>query len=180
MNIHPLFVHFPIAVFALYSILEIVAGFWPALRRQSWVFPVNAFLLFSGFVSALLALVTGGIAKGLVTGIPTAFILKVHVPFAVATTFIYFVIGAAYLVRILDNNGWAVRVIGQNKLMNASWRLKKKVTHLTLDKGWLPALALLGLVGVIVTAALGTAIVYGPTLNPFVTFVYTLFWPLKP
>ena len=37
-------------------------------------------------------------------------------------------------------------------------------------------MALLALVGMTVTGALGAAIVYGPTADPFVTFIYHLFW----
>lgn len=177
MNIHPLFVHFPIGLLVAYSVLEIGAGLWPMLRRQTWVFPVKCFLLFVGAVGAVAALVTGGAAEDLIRQTnPRAFILDVHSPVAVATTLLYLILSAAYLVRIFDIQGWGNRIAGMNKVFAWSWNLKKRFWHYVLDTWLLPVLALIALVGMFVTGALGAAIVYGPDADPFVYFIYHLFW----
>ena len=179
MNIHPLFVHFPIALLAAYSVVEVLAYFWPALRRQAWVSPVKVFLIFTGALSALVALITGGIAGEIVEKLQmqTLFIVKVHAPFAAITSLLYLVLTAAYLVRVFDQKGWGARIAAKNKVFTWSWNLKKKIAHFLLDTWILPVLAFFALVGVVITAALGAAIVYGPFIDPFVFFVCHLFWP---
>jgi uncharacterized membrane protein len=175
MNIHPLFVHFPIGLLVVYSVLELGAYFWPKLRRQTWLFPVNAFLLFVGTLGAFAALITGGIAEELIEGSSRGYILEVHSPVAGATTVLYLILAAAYVVRIFQVKGWGNQLFGST-VFAPVLRLKEYLAHLVLDTWLLPALALLALVGMTVTGALGAAIVYGPNADPFVAFVYHWFW----
>ena len=176
MNIHPLFVHFPIALLTVYSALEIIAYAWPSIRRRSWLFPVNAFLLFVGVLAAFAALITGNLAQGYVADGPRAFILEVHSPFALATTLVYLLLAAAYLIRLFEREGWWDHMASSYALLGWIWRVKKSIAHIVLDTGLLSLLALLGLIGMSVTGALGAAMVYGSDVDPFVTFVYRLFW----
>lgn len=177
MNIHPLLVHFPIGLLVVYSVLEIDAYLWPTLRRQSWLFGVKTFLLFTGVFSAFAALVSGGVAEELLgEGDSRSYIIQVHDLFANATTILYLVLAAAYLVRIFEMNGWGDRIVGTNSFLNSMWNFKKRFWHIISDTWLLPALALLALIGMFITGALGAAIVYGPNADPFVTFVYRLFW----
>lgn len=177
MNIHPLFVHFPIGLLVVYSVLEIGGYFFPRLRRQSWFFSVNAFLLFSGVLAAFVALVSGGVAEDIIRDTnPNAFILEAHSPIAGVTTFLYLVLAAAYLVRIFDRNGWGARIAGMNRFFAWSWNIKRSFWSFFLDSWLVPLVALLALIGMTVTGALGAAIVYGPNADPFVSFIYHLFW----
>lgn len=177
MNIHPLFVHFPIGLLAVYSLFELSAYAFPVVRRQAWAFPVKAFLLFAGVLAAFAALVTGGMAEELVEGlVPNDFILEVHEPFAAATTLVYLVLAAAYLTRICDQRGWSDHIFGANHFLLRVLSLRRHLTHLVLDTWLLPLLALIALVGMTVTGALGAAIVYGPDADPLVSFIYHFFW----
>jgi uncharacterized membrane protein len=177
MNIHPLFVHFPIGLLVVYSVLEIIAYAWPSIRRQVWLFPVNTFLLFVGAVGAFVALFTGGIAEDIIRHTSNyAYIIKVHSTFAAVTTILYIILAGAYLVRVFDRNGWGNRMAGLSSPFMRIWSFKKYLAHLILDTWALPVLALLALIGMTVTGALGAAIVYGPNADPFVTFIYHLFW----
>ena len=160
----------------MYSVLEVGAYFLPALRRQTWLFSVKAFLLFVGVLGAFAALVTGGIAEELVEGGARSYILEVHAPVSAITTALYFVIAAAYLIRIFDAKGWGNYVAGVNSPFMRVWSIKKYIAHLVLDTWFLPVLAILALAGMFVTGALGAALVYGPDADPFVSFVYSLFW----
>ncbi len=179
MNIHPLFVHFPIGLLVAYSILEIGGYVMPALRRQAWAFSTKAFLLFAGVIAAFVALATGGMAEDLIRGTnPRAFIIEVHSPFAAATTIVYLVLAAAYLVRLFDQKGWGDRIVGENAFFLRVWDIKKAVARVVLDTWLLPVLAFLALALITITGALGAAIVYGPDIDPFVSFVYHLFWAL--
>lgn len=177
MNIHPLFVHFPIALLVVYSVLELGTYVWPKLRWQSWLFPVRAFLLFTGALGTFAALVTGGVAEDLVRHTNQyAYIIGVHSTFAAVTTILYLILAAAYLVRIFDRNGWGDRIAGTNNFLIRIWNFKKRFWNVILDSWLLPLIALLALVGMFVTGALGAAIVYGPSADPFVSFVYHFFW----
>jgi len=176
MNIHPLFVHFPIGLLVVYSVLEIGAYVWPTLRRQTWVFPVKTFLLFAGVLAAFAALVTGGIAEDLIETNPRAFILAVHSPIATVTTLFYIILAAAYTVRLFDQKGWGNIIVGNNSFLIRILNLKRYLSSLVLDTWVLPVLAFLALVGMTVTGALGAAIVYGPNADPFISFVYHIFW----
>jgi uncharacterized membrane protein len=176
MNIHPLFVHFPIGLLVVYSVLEIGAYAWPALRRQSWLFGVNAFLLVVGVFAAFAALVTGGMAEELVEGSARAYILEVHAPISVVTTLLYLILAAAYLIRISDRTGFGDRIAAKGRFFAWSWSIKRRFWGFFMDSWLLPFVALLALIGMTVTGALGAAIVYGPGADPFVTFIYHLFW----
>ena len=176
MNIHPFFVHFPIALLAVYSLLELGSYFFSSVRRQVWVFPVKAFLLFAGVLAALVALATGGIAEDLIEGTARSYILEVHSPFAGATTLLYVILAASYTVRIFQMKGWGNQLFGSNRFLAPILRLKERLAHIILDTALLWILALLALIGMMVTGALGAAIVYGPDIDPAVSFVYHLFW----
>lgn len=176
MNIHPFFVHFPIALLAVYSLLELGTYFFSSVRRQAWVFPVKAFLLFAGVLAALVALATGGIAEDLIEGTTRSYILEVHSPFAGATTLLYVILAAAYLVRIFDMKGWGARIASMNRVFAWSWNIKRRFWNFFLGSWLLPLFAFLALIGITITGALGAAIVYGPDIDPAVSFVYHLFW----
>lgn len=179
MNIHPLLVHFPIALLVMYSILEIGAYLLPALRRRAWVAPVKTFLLFVGVLAAGAAIVTGSMAEEIIeeAGLGSVSpIIETHSSFAAATTLLYLVLAAAYLVRVFDENGWGDRIVGTNAFLTKIWNFKKRVWYLVLDSWFLPFLALVALVSILITGALGASIVYGPDADPFVSFIYHLFW----
>jgi uncharacterized membrane protein len=175
MNIHPLFVHFPIGLLVSYSVLELCSYFIPALRRQTWILPVKAFLLFAGVLAAFAALVTGGIAEDIVEGSLSSPVLEMHSSFAGATTILYLALAAVYCIRVFDVKGWGNYIAGMNNPFMRIWDVKRYFAHLILDTWFLPAISLLALVGMTVTGALGAAMVYGPDIDPFVFFIYHLF-----
>lgn len=176
MNIHPLFVHFPIALLIMYSILELASWGSRFVRRQAWVVPTKAFLLFTGVLAGFATLVTGEMAEEIVGRGARSYIIEVHAPFAGMTIVLYLVLAVAYLVRIFDRHGWAERIVGHSQLRNRLWGIKKWLAHMVLDVGLLPLIVLLALCGMTVTGALGASIVYGPHVDPFVSFIYHLFW----
>ena len=177
VNIHPLFVHFPIGLLATYSLLELAAFFVSPVRRESWLFSVKAFLLFTGTLFSFLAIVTGGMAEDLISGSnPRAYIIEVHEPVAISATLAYVVLAAAYLVRMFDQMGWGNRMVGVNRLFIWIWNVKRSVSDAILDSWFLPLLAFIGLMLITIAGALGAAIVYGHDIDPFVSFIYHLFW----
>ena len=177
MNIHPLFVHFPIGLLVAYSLLELCAYSFSIVRRQAWVAPVKSFLLFAGVPAAFVAAITGSLAKELIAtpGGPNLAVISLHESFALATILLYGVIAAASLVRVFELKGWGDRIGARNDLFARVWSFKKYIAHHILDTWLLPALALLALASITVTGARGASIVYGPEIDPFVSFIYSLF-----
>ncbi len=177
MNIHPLFVHFPIGMLVAYSILSIAAAIIPTLKRQTWVAPVSHFLIFTGVLAAGAAIVTGGMAEELIEDVnPRAYIIGLHETFALATTLAYLILGASLFVRVFDQKGWGDRIVGSRAFLMRIWALKKHLAHLVLDTWLAPLLALIGLILITITGALGAAIVYGPNIDPTASLIYHLFW----
>lgn len=139
MNIHPAFVHFPIALLLIYSLIELLpmARFMPRVGWSS----IKPFLLYLGTAAALVTAATGGMAEELVGESP-----KIGAHEAAAWTMI-----AAYVLACLATCFW--------KGDSGSKRTTLRV------------LAALGLVMLFVVGALGANIVYGPAVDPIVSFV---------
>lgn len=146
MNIHPAFVHFPIALLVLYTLIEIIPfSLWfPKIKWDT----IKMFLLSVGFLSIIPASVTGGIASEL---IGESNLVEAHERAALATSVIFF--GAVALSWYGHFKGRAVPL---------RWGLK--------------FLAVIGLVAVFITGSLGAAIVYGSDVDPIVSFIYQLFF----
>lgn len=171
MNIHPLFVHFPIALLSLYSVLELLSfGRWGRSPQLLWT---KTLLSIVGTISAFITLQTGEMAEHLM-GRDTSLrnVVEMHSTFANIATYVYALIAACYLIRMLQNTiptwTWNASVLG--------WlvALQRFVLHPVTAK----LLAVVGLVGIVVASALGGSLVYGPDADPFVSFIYHLFFPV--
>lgn len=68
MNIHPAFVHFPIALLCLYAVIEILplARWMPSIAWAS----IRGFLLYVGTGAAIVTVITGSIAADIVGETP--------------------------------------------------------------------------------------------------------------
>ena len=84
-NIHPLFVHFPIAFLLLYSLIRILP-FERLIPSLSWRH-IQQVLLLAGILGAFLSNTTGEIAEHLVR--PEEALVEMHAFFALASTWIY-------------------------------------------------------------------------------------------
>ncbi len=163
-NIHPMIVHFPIALLTMYSIIEIAHLPW--LTTPFW-FRLKAFFLITGSSIAIITLQTGELIEKKFPGKLT----EVHSNWANFTAYFYALFALAYLIALVsETNLWEKRLPN-----NALTRAAKKLASL-LTKKWYLAIpaALIGLTSITITGALGGAIVYGPNIDPVVTFIYNL------
>jgi len=169
-DVHPIVVHFPIALLMLYAMVEICS---PHLSKYGKAHvAIKLSFLFIGTVASWVALSTGEIAA---ETIGEGGLVGVHSFFAGATVWIFSLTAGAYF--------WSY--IAKPFLTKRNFRLPLAITKaidtlagLILHRVFVVLLAVAGLLTLTTTGALGGAIVYGPEVDPIVSFVYHLFSPL--
>ncbi len=170
MNIHPFFVHFPIALLSIYAVLEMIHC--RKIMHKIEFFYVKFFLLLTGTVGAFFALGTGSVASKLFARGDA--LIKMHSTYATITTIIFGVLLAVY---VFD---W-VYLVYDEKLsasrLSKIWKFKKMIIHNIFTGPVIIILAILGLITLLITGALGGAIVYGISGDPFTAFIYKIFFP---
>lgn len=161
-NVHPLVVHFPVALLTIYTLFEIAR--LPFLTRQPWYFHVKAVMLFIGSLGTFVAMQTGEWAEQGFRGTPTMALVELHSAYATATAWVYAVLAVAYLAAWLRMGN--VRLGGVPAFLDR-----------VLFRSWIlvPA-SVVGLVLLTITGALGGALVYGGDVDPVVSFIYNLLY----
>lgn len=168
MNIHPLFVHFPIGLLVIYAVLEIL----PLTRwypQAPWD-AIKTVLSILGAGAAVLASGTGGIADDLLTDTATKKIAEVHKLFAIITTLIFGTLAVSYFIRWISQR----HALFEGRLRPLSFL--GSIADIIAKRWLLIVLSLTGLIAITITGGLGAAIVYGPTADPLVTIIYSLFF----
>jgi uncharacterized membrane protein len=155
MNIHPIFVHFPLAFLTVYAAFEIVR--LPFFTQESWYKPVKKALLYIGTLMSFITLQTGESAEHLMKVRNP--LVETHSTWATVSVWIFVVIAVGYLLETCATKTWFARL---------SFLLPIGKIIRTLA----PLLAFVGLVAITVAGALGGAIVYGPDVDPIVKFIY--------
>ncbi len=174
MNIHPILVHFPIALLTIYAFMEMIQ--YKKLKNTDYWFNLKATFVIIGTIFAYLSLSTGELGINLYNRsyLP---LIYTHEFIATATTYIFTFIALIYLISLIN----------RKKL-----ELKSKILKLIPKKGWIKiinfsnyilnkniiiiSLAIIGLIAILITGSLGGAIVYGPNVDPVVNFIYHLFF----
>jgi uncharacterized membrane protein len=170
MDVHPIFVHFPIALLVFYSALEIFR--LPAITRQQWWLPAKALMLLGGVIGGIFALGSGGIAAEAYEKTSTAALVDLHGTFAFLTIVVYGLLTIATLIR------WrSMTKQPSPDVSRGSWNKIVRVERTIFSPPVLIIGATIGLLLVTIVGALGGAIVYGPQVDPVVSVVYHLFFP---
>lgn len=160
-NIHPIIVHFPVALLFVYAVLKIlpVQKWFPTI---AWRQIQNTFLFF-GVVSAFVATSTGELAQELSS--PRRDLVEMHETFASMTVWFFSLILVGEILKALEG-----KIISN---INISWlkNLLLNITKLLTNKSFAIVLALFGLVAVVVTGLLGGVMVYGLSADPLAPLV---------
>ena len=170
IDLHPIVVHFPIALLTLYSVLEVLR--LPFIARQMWIFYTKALLLIVGFIGTYAAIETGERAAESFEGTPTMQVVELHERFANFSFVVYGVLAMLYLIAWIHRDGFDAKC---PKALLPVWKVALKVSSFLWKWPVLVLLALLGFVLLSITGAFGGALVYGPDAAPFVRFLYSLF-----
>ncbi len=149
-NIHPIFVHFPVALLMTYAVAKIVPlkKWFPRIEWRQ----IEIALLSVGFVGGWLAMVTGESAEHLAR--PSHAIVEMHQMLGSISMFIF---GALLAGEIL-------------KSLNFLMPLANVLTNPFLSK----VLAFAGLISITLTGLLGGVMTYGPNVDPLAPFVLKL------
>lgn len=172
MNVHPLLVHFPVALLSLYAVLEIIK-IKPLKTREATY--TKALLVIVGTISACIAATAGEAIENMFQGTDIHQVVEMHSTFAGATEFIFTLLAIGYVI-------WAVKQQTRlytylKKLLGKFWKIFDLYESI-ITKTWIQIiLSLAGLITLFITGALGAVIVYGPDIDPFVTIIYKLFFP---
>ncbi len=170
MNIHPLFVHFPIGILTLYIFFELVRV--RVITKQSFYTELKTVLVVLGTVSAFFASITGGLAEELVEGGKNSVVgasmmplVEQHSLFAGAMTTVFSLLAFSYVFEYCKKNTIFPALI--------------RVTFLgcisTYTQKFAVPLAVVAAVLMFVVGGLGAALVYGPDVDPMVTVIYNIF-----
>lgn len=154
-DLHPIFVHFPIAFFLLYSILRLIP--WPKkISIVEWQIP-RIMLLSVGLIGAWLANITGDIAKDLNN--PNHQLVEMHETFAGISIWIYGVLIIAELIVFIKPQWLELNYL---KYIKTYILFLKKIT-----KKWLfYLLSIFGALAIAITGILGGVMVYGIKADP--------------
>jgi uncharacterized membrane protein len=173
MNIHPIFVHFPIALLTLYSIMEILQ--FKALRNSRVWKIIKATFLVLGTLGSFAALITGEAAEELLGG--NALIEK-HSAYGTLSAIVFAVIAVVYSIRLINTENATLKDWFWNtRYVRTAWEVLSRISDFIMDRWYiLFVIGIIGLVLISITGALGGAIAYGPDADPFVSVVYHLFF----
>lgn len=154
-NLHPIFVHFPIAFLFLYSLLALLP-FETWFPKISWK-PFRLLLLVVGLVGAFVSSATGEVAADL-TNVDHD-ILEFHEWFAGTSTFIYVVLFAGEIWGRLTE---FIKTLQIPLLASLFHVIKQIITN----KLFMSLFAIGGLISMMLTGMLGGIMVYGTMADP--------------
>ncbi|MCA9352805.1 hypothetical protein KC901_01335 [Patescibacteria group bacterium] len=165
-NLHPIFVHFPIAFLLLYSVVKILP-FRRWFPGTSWNH-IYKILLIPGVIGAYLSMATGETAAHLTR--PDRDLVGLHEFFAGATTNIYLIllIGEFFpvILRVLRNIKHIPRVV-----VRIVYQLGRIINHPTVMIG----LALVGAIALFLTGVFGGILTHGTSADPLAPFILNIF-----
>ena len=156
-NIHPIFVHFPIALLFVYSIIKIVP-FKKWFPSFAWRDIERAFLTV-GVLGAFAALATGDAAEHLIH--PSRQLVEMHSTFGALSAWIYGALLVGEIAAFLNEKKYA--------WMTSSNMISKFVSlieKILCDRAFVIFLAFAGFIAISVTGMLGGVLAYGVTADP--------------
>ena len=160
MNIHPIFVHFPIALFTFYALFEIIR--LRILTRQTWYFYLKAVLVIAGSAMSFITITTGTMSEKFMEGHPA---LEYHEFFAWTTAGVFLAIALSYLFA------WVGR---ERQVQSKFWQMWVGCGERIVGSRWIIALAILGFVCVTSAGGIGGAMVFGPDADALFKPIYNL------
>lgn len=172
MNIHPIVVHFPVALLTIYALMEFV---WSRRLKNniSWFYVKAAFLIL-GLLGGYAGLSSGDVAADSYNGDGARSLIHMHESWANLTTGTFLILAMVYILTYISHT---YPKLFHEYSLEKFWLLLLEVKNIILNTPVKYVIVLFGLVAVTITGALGGALVYGPNVDPIVSFIYNLLLP---
>ncbi len=174
MNIHPIVVHFPVALLTIYALMELLR--FKKLLAQPYWFYTKAIFLFIGGLGSLAALQTGEwAADALGNASRMSDVLQRHELFAKSSIVIFGILALCYLILWLEKEQFTPWI--KVELFRKAWQIKVKFAKFVVETKLVIFLAFAGLICITITGGLGGVMVYGTQADPFFGLIYKLMFP---
>ncbi len=167
MDLHPLFVHFPVALLTVYAVLETIRRWTPA---DGWR-TARAVLVIVGTAFAFVSLSTGEGAEHAFGKPDLVDVLETHSLVANVATWIFAFLAACYLVTSPAAHGLARRAPSS---VGSALRKLDVAGRTVLRTPLADLAAILGFLAMGLVGALGGILAYGPDFDPITSAVYRL------
>lgn len=167
MDLHPIFIHFPIALLTLYSFCEVVKRF---TKGPHWMH-MRAFLVITGTIGAFAGLATGEQAEHLFSNRSLHGVLEIHSLLATTTTWAYAVLAVSYVIVLSQKTAFMKAL---ENIMKKPVSVASNIATTILKTPVAPVLATLAFISLSMVGALGAILVYGPDFDPMTQFIHTL------
>lgn len=174
MDLHPIIIHFPIALLTIYGLLELIRP-KKLLENKSWFYVKSAFVIL-GVISIFFALSSGDVASSQFADKTMHKVIEVHENLASISATIFTILAATYLLTWMD---WEFKEKinkAHNGKLEKPWKYLIKIKNLIHNTPLIWILAIIGLVAITMTGALGGALVYGLDKDPLIAITYNLFF----
>ena len=174
MNLHPILVHFPIALLTIYAVLELLR-FKKLLSLSGWLY-AKGHTAIVGTLAAYAAYISGNEESGgLITDPVGRKVFELHETWAVITLVIFTIIAIHYFIELVRRNSRMASLF-----FGSQWRIQlgKFLLKLSAAIGKpfiMVTLAIFGLCAITITGGLGGSMIYGPDVDPVVTLIYKIF-----
>lgn len=163
-NIHPILVHFPIALLFVYSIIKILP-FKKWFASVAWKDIERIFLLL-GVFGSFASLATGDTAEHIIK--TNHQLVEMHATFAGLSTWIYSILLAGEVILILNISYQSL--IKNEKIKTILNKIGNIINNEIISK----ILAILGFIAIFITGLLGGVITYGTSADPIAKIVLNL------
>lgn len=170
MDLHPMIVHFPIALLTIYALMELIRP-KKLLQQESWVY-IKATFLILGTLGAFAALSSGEIAADTYGETD---LVETHEAWAGATTTIFGILAGLYVLFFIDKF-WSKKIPKTAKKLKKYWTIIMKIDYFFLNSFIIYLAVIAGLIALTITGALGGAMVHGTEKDPIIAIVYNLFF----
>ncbi len=170
MNFHPILVHFPIALLVVYAILELIR--FESVRNLHYWFYVKAVIVITGALSLLPAFAAGDAIEDLFGN--QANLVEVHSGFAASVVVLFGIVAFFYAIAWLEKDAHISSRIAP-RFRNA-WIALQRARMFVIDSHFVVVPAIIGLILITITGALGGVIAQGVDVDPIAKYVYNLFF----